>query len=1001
MNRAKNGNARAGWLLLGGVLIVACMATLGAAAHAAARLHASTSPPAAPAAPATAPGAAAPATAAVAEVSTDPAAALPLDPEVVTGKLANGLTYFVRQNARPEHRAQLWLVVNAGSVLEDEDQRGLAHFVEHMCFDGTHAFPKNEITHYLESIGMTFGADINASTGFDQTIYTIQVPTDQPEFVAKGLQILEEWAHAVTFDPAEMERERGVVIEEWRSRRGAEARMRDLQLPIILAGSRYADRLPIGTLPSLQQAKREALMRFYHDWYRPDLMAVVAVGDFSAIGRERVEMQVRQGFAGLANPAPERRRESFAVPDHAGTRFAIATDAEATRSEVTIEVARPARPEQTVGDFRRKLIERLYDGMLDARFAEVARHSDPPFVGAVSVTGGGLVRPIELNRQSARVADGGLLGGTEALLVEIERVRRQHGFLAGELARRKKAVLGAAEKGYFEHDKVDSRRRALAIVDHFLKGDAIPGEAVEMALTRRLLPGIVLSEVNALAAGWSSEANRVVEMDAPARAEQPVPSEAQLRELFKTVQASAVMPWVDHTHEGPLVPQPPRQASIASTTSIPELGLTEWALSNGVRVVLKPTEFKNDEVLLSGFSPGGLSLVPDSEYTSADLAASVVAAGGAGEFDAMSLQKALTGTQASAQAEIDEFEETLRGSGSKGHADSLFQLAYLSLTAPRHDTDAYRSLVARFRSSLADRSSRPEVVFSDKMLATLYPNDRRALPMSVERLAELDYDTAFRIYRERFADASGFTFFVVGNFTLDSIRPLVLTYLGGLPSLDRHETWKPVGSKPPAGVVKVAVAKGKEPKSQVEIVFHGDLQYTREKVHELSALRDLLEIRLREVLRGDMGSVYGVRVGLEAAARPYGHYRITISFGCAPERADALTDAVFRELASLRRQGIAQTYVDQVRTTERRERETNLQENNFWLTVLANYYRYGWDPRGILHLDDLLAMESPALFQQWANAYLPDDRYVLGTLNPETTSAAAAPSAGDRKENAQ
>jgi zinc protease len=940
-----------------------------------------------PATPASAP-VAAPVERAPAAVSTAAASPLPLDAEITTGRLANGLTYYLRQNARPEKRAQLWLAVNAGSVLEDDDQKGLAHFVEHMCFDGTRHFPKREIVDYLQAIGMRFGADLNASTDFDETVYTIKVPADKPEFIEKGLQILAEWAHEVSFDPAEVERERGVVIEEWRLGRGAEARMRDLQLPIELKGSRYADRLPIGTLASLQGAKREALVRFYRDWYRPDLMAVIAVGDFSSYGKGRLEALVRERFGGLANPRPERPRQSFPVPGHAETRFAIATDGEATQSRATIEVTRPRRLRQSVGEYRRRLVERLYHQMLSARLSELQRRSDPPFLFAGSFAGSSL-RPLESSQQLAAVRNGGLLPGLEALLTEVERVRR-HGFAAAELARQKTQTLRVLERGLAERDKVDSEVRALEIESLFLDGSAIPGEAFDLALTRALLPGIGLDEVNRLAAAWSSEADRVVEISAPARKELPVPTEAELRRLFHAVQASAVAPWVDRTQDGPLVPRPPRPAEVVAESRTPELGTTEWRLANGVRVVLKPTDFKNDEVLLSGFSPGGLSLVPDETYTSGQLAASVVEAGGVGGFDAVTLRKALTGKSANAGAAIGAFEQTVRGNASPRDLETMFQLAYLSLTAPRRDVEAFRSTVARLKSSLENRSSRPQVVFGDKMREALHPGDPRERPLTVERLAELDYDTAFRIYQERFADAGQLSFFVVGNFTLESIRPLVLTYLGGLPAHGRKESWRPVGGKPPAGIVRFAVAKGKEPRSSVQLVWSGDAKYSRENVHGLTAMLDLLRIRLREALRDDLGAVYGVGVGGALDFQPDERYTVTIAFSCAPEKVDPLTQAVLQEIANLQRQEIAQSYVDQVKLAMRRERETVLKENGFWVSVLGTYYRSGWDPRDILHFDDLVERTSAQGLQAAAREYLPAGRYVLGVLNPEAGPASGA-----------
>jgi zinc protease len=938
---------------------------------------------------------AAPADAALPPVPSDPAARLPLDDQIATGKLANGLTWYIRPNARPEKRLQLLLAVNAGSVLEDEDQQGLAHFVEHMCFDGTRKFPKFEITKYLQSIGMRMGADLNAFTSFDETVYMLTVPTDKPEFVDQGIEILSEWAQAVTFDAAEVQRERGVVIEEWRLGRGAEARMRDQQLPIVLRGSRYADRLPIGTVASLEHAKREALVRFYHDWYRPDLMAVIAVGDFGAYGRERFEAQLRQRFAGLANPAPERPRGTYPVPPHADTRFAIATDVEATQSRAAIEVTEPRRPHQSVGDYRRELVEELYHGMLNARLAELARRPEPPFQGAFSLSGS-FLRPIDVERQIATVRNGGLLPGLTALLSEVERVRR-HGFSAAELERAKADHLRALERHFAERNKVESPQRAFEIEALFLSQQPVPGEAFELALTRRLLPGVELAEINRLAAGWSSEANRVIEINAPEKADVPVPSEKQVREVFGKVWGSELAAWVDRTQEGPLVPRPPKAAEIVAESRTPELGVTEWRLGNGVRVVLKPTDFKNDEILLAGFSPGGLSLVPDGSVTSGELAPVLVREGGLGSFDAVTLRKALTGKSANARATLAGFEQSVQGVASPRDAETMFQLAYLSLTAPRRDPDAYRSAVARIKASIENRSSQPQVVFADKMQEALHPGDPRARPLTVERLSELDYDTALRLYRERFADASQLTFLVVGNFTLDQIRPLVVTYLGGLPSLGRKETWRPVGSKPPAGVVHVSAVKGKEPKSSVRIVFAGEARYTRDNVHDLATLMRALEMRLKEVLRDDLGAVYGVGVGGSLDFQPFERRNVTISFSCAPDKVDALTRAVFQEIEAIQGHGIDQDHLDKVKAAQRRARETELKENGFWISVLGNYYRSGWDPRDILRFEELVQRMTSERLQAAARVYLPTSRYVIGVLSPEPGGAAAAAPASPRR----
>jgi zinc protease len=488
----------------------------------------------------------------------------------------------------------------------------------------------------------------------------------------------------------------------------------------------------------------------------------------------------------------------------------------------------------------------------------------------------------------------------------------------------------------------------------------------------------------------------VIEINAPAKPDVPVPSEAQLREVFKSAQATAVTPWVDRTQQGPLVPVPPKPGEVTAEKKLPELGVTEWRLANGVRVVLKPTDFRNDQILLAGFSPGGLSLVPDSELTSGQLATTVVAEGGLGDFDAVTLRKAITDKAAFASLGLANFEQTARGAASPRDAETMFQLLYLSFTAPRRDAAAFRSLQARLKATLENRSAQPLTAFADKMQEAVHPGDPRERPLTVERLAELDYDTAFRIYQQRFSDASQFTFFLVGNFTLESIRPLVVTYLGGLPSTGRKETWRPVGGAPPNGVVRVSVAKGEEPKSTVRIVFPGERRYSRETLHELGALRDLLELRLREALRDERGAVYGVGVSFSAEARPSDRHSVTIGFSCAPDQVDALVHVVFEQIAALQERGGTQLDLEKIKESDRREHETNLKKNEFWLLVLVNYYRSGWDPLDILHYDQLL---QETTLERMKAAYRQDlgrSRYVLGVLSPAASPPAKQP-AGDTK----
>ena len=521
---------------------------------------------------------------------------MPVDTQITQGTLPNGLRYYVRANKKPEKRAELRLVVKAGSVLEDDDQQGLAHFVEHMAFNGTQHFPKNALVSFIESLGMRFGADLNASTSFDETIYMLQVPTDKPEAMDRSFLILEDWAHNVSFDPAEIDKERGVVMEEWRLRRGAGARMTDKMLPILLKGSRYADRLPIGKTEIIQNVKADRLKKFYADWYRPDLMAVVAVGDFD---KTAVENLIKAHFASIpASPAP-RPRPTYDVPDHPGTAFAILTDKETTSASIEVDHLLPAREQETVGAYRQRIVDRLFSGMLSARFSELAQKPDAPFLAAGAGRGLFLARTKEERRSARASRKTGSSAGWKGLLAEAERVAR-FGFTATELERQKQAVLRTYERVVAEVDNIVSSSRANEYVRNFTQNETLPSPNDEYAMHQRFLPQITLDEVNRMAREWFPDQNRLVIVSAPEKSGLVVPDEPKLAAVVKAASSRELTAFVDTVSAMALLDAVPQPGRIAKTTTINAAGITEWELSNGVKVVLKPTTFKADEILFPG-----------------------------------------------------------------------------------------------------------------------------------------------------------------------------------------------------------------------------------------------------------------------------------------------------------------------------------------------------------------------------------------------------------------
>lgn len=903
------------------------------------------------------------------------------DTSVIRGTLPNGLTYYVRRNQEPRARAELRLVVNAGSVLEDEDQRGLAHFLEHMAFNGTRRFAEHEIIDYLERVGMRFGPDVNAYTSFDETVYMLTLPTDSAGVLDTGLQILRDWAGDITLDSAEVEAERGVVIEEWRIRRGAGARVSDRQFPFLFAGSRYAVRLPIGEPEVLRTAPVATLRRFYERWYRPELMAVVAVGDFDP---REMEAKIRAEFGGLPASASPADRPESTLPFPDSTRYMVTVDPELPRAQVSINWMIPDRPDSSLADVRRSIEEGMFAGMLGDRLNEITLKPDAPFLDVGSYQGASL-RPLETLVLNASVAEGGAERGLAGLITEVERAAR-HGFTQAELEREKAELLRLWEQIHAEREKTTSGQFAGQYADHFLRGGELRTVEDEYQLQRGFIPLITLEDVNAVARRFSAHRDRVVLVSGPAREGLASPTEARLAFVADSAARADVAAYTETLSNAPLLAGTPPAGRIVREDSLPEIGVVRWTLSNGARVVLKATDFKDDEILFAATSPGGLSLLPDSAYRYGRTATAAVQLGGIGELSLTDLQKRLTGKAASVGPSVGELSEGMNGFAAPRDVETLFQLIHLYFTQPRRDTVSWHAYLQRGREALRNRDVTPESAFGDTLTAILTQRHPRNRPFTTATFDSLDIDRSLAIYRQRFADAGDFTFYFVGRFDADSLRPLAETYLATLPSTGTREQWRDSGIRPPPGVVRTTVRRGVEPKARTALVFTGPAEFSRESVTEINGLAEALQIRLRERLREDLGGTYGVSVSGSVERDPYARYTFVIDFGSAPERVDELVGVVFAQIDSVRAAGVSQEDVDKVREANRRARQTQLRENDFWIGRLMSYDRLGWDARWI---DDepLTSGLTVERIRDAARRYLDRGRFVQVSLVPEDPQA--------------
>jgi zinc protease len=916
--------------------------------------------------------------------TTSLAAALPVDPKVRIGTLPNGIRYYIRQNPKPEKRAELRLVVNAGSILETDDQLGLAHFVEHTAFNGTTHFAKNDLVKYLQSIGVRFGADLNASTDFDETVYILPIPTDTARIIDQAFTILEDWAHGQVFDSTEVVNERGVVREEWRLGKGAGDRMLHQWLPIALRGSKYAERLPIGNEQSIMTATPSRLRSFYKTWYRPDLQAVIAVGDFDPA---QIEAEIRKHFASIPKPTNAPKRPVATVPANSEPLIAIASDKEATGSDVDLMFKLPVEKTRTVGDYRRDLTERLYLAMLNNRLEEISQKPDAPFLGADASRGSFVGRTTDAFTLSANVKDGGIERGLEALLTEARRVD-EFGFLQSELDRAKENMLRGYERAYAERDKTQSAAFVEEYIGNYLTGEAIPGIAYEYKLAQELVPTIKLADVNKLASGWITDSNRVIIAQSPQKEGVKIPTRAELLAVFDRAAREQVTAYTETVSGAALLEREPTPGKIVSSRAVPNVGVAVWTLSNGARVLVKPTDFKADEVLFGASSPGGTSLAPDSAFMSAALASQIASLSGLGNFSLVDLGKKLAGKVASVTPAIAATSEGLNGRASPKDLETLFQLVYLSFTAPRLDTSAYKAFENQVAPFLANRSSDPDQVFSDTVSWTMSQHNFRARPLSPATFAEVKPESALAFYRNRFADASDFTFAIVGNVDTVALKPLVERYLASLPALHRSETFRDNGGSPPTGVVDKVVHKGVEPKANTVIEFTGACRYAPETRFAMRALVELFQIKLNETLREQLGGAYSPSVGGSCGRTPRQEYSLIVQFNSSPENVDKLSKSVFALIDSLKTNGPSAADVTKVKEQLTRSREVEVKQNGYWLVNLLGRDQAGEDIGGLLDAYDAMVKNlTGAQIQQAAVSYFNEGNYARFVLLPESSKA--------------
>jgi zinc protease len=906
---------------------------------------------------------------------------LPLDPAVRTGRLANGFTYYIRHNEEPKDRVLMYLVNKAGSVLESEDQRGLAHFMEHMSFNGTRHFPHNELVDYLQKAGIRFGADLNAYTSFDETVYQLPIPSNKPELLKGGIEIMRDWAQEATLDPVEIEKERGVVLEEERLGKGAAERMQRVYWPVILNNSRYAVRVPIGLDTVLDNFKRPTIASFYHDWYRPDLQALIIVGDINADSLEKV---VKNTFGDLKNPVHEKIRTKYTIALTDKNQFIAVTDKEMPSTVAEIIIKHPKPPQKTEADQRKAIIRSLFNQMIGERYAEIGRKADAPFIqGGAEISGflGGL----DIYNASVVAKPGELERGFKAIWRETERVKR-FGFTVSELERAKAAYLSSVYAVLQEKDKTNSESFVKEYQAYFLEGIAAPGITVEYELTKRSLPSITLAEVNKLSNEYITDNNRDILVLAPDKEKSSLPDNATVNGWLKAVATESLQPYIDKVSIQPLLKTNPSPGMVKNKRQEEGLNITTLTLSNGVNVILKPTNFKNDEVVFSAFAEGGTSLYNDADYQSAASAQEIIPANGAGNYNPDQLDKYLEGKQLSVTPFISERFEGINGSATTKDLETALQMIYADFTEPRKDTSIFKGIIEKEKADLANRSNNPKSVFSDTVSAVLGNYNIRRTGPTLEKLSQVDLDKSYAIYKERFADAGKFTFTFVGSFDVNNIIPLLEKYLGSLPATNHNEEAKDLNIHIPEGKIEKNVYKGSEPQSTVLLVYSGKFDYTAENKINLDALKETLEIRLLQRLREDESGVYSPAVFVNTSKYPQSRYSFFIQFGCAPKNVDRLVASALDEISKLRTEGPSDENVNKWRVEEKTTRETELKTNSFWLGYINSQLQNKDDLNQINNYPALLDKVTSADIKEMAIKCLNGNNYIRLVLLPERSA---------------
>ncbi len=905
---------------------------------------------------------------------------IPADTAIRVGKLPNGMTYYVRHNAKPEGQAEFFILTHVGAMQEDTTQIGLAHFLEHMAFNGTKNFPGHGIESYTASIGVKFGTNLNAVTGQEYTCYNMSgVPLLREGIVDSCLMILHDWTYFITLDPKEVDDERGVIIEELRQGNNAQWRINQAQAPYIFNKTRYAWRNVIGNEAGLRSFDRKELVDFYHRWYRTDMQAVVVVGDFNP--DEMVE-KIRRVMADVPAVTDPQPKQVVAIPDNREPLISVDTDPEQTSTSVTIYTKYEPTPREmnnTVPMAYVDLSRRMVSVMFNMRMRELTKKPDAPFLSA-SMAQGMMTETCDVMMVRAEARDGQAARTLEALYTELERMRR-HGFTQSELERVQSELMRAARRQYDNRGDRRSRELVDACLLNFRMNTAMPSAEYEFRLDSVIISTANLTTINAMCKELVTPDNRVILVSAPEKAGAPVPSRGDVTAIMSRVDALELTPWADATVIEPLVSAPLKGSRVIKSET-DKLGDTVWTLSNGVRVVLRQTDFKADELLMTINSTGGLSMLGNEDYPSGERLSSLVASSGVGKFSATQLERQLAGKAARVQPAISDYENGFSGACSPKDLETMLQLVWLYFNSPRFDQGDFDVMMDKYASALANAGSNPSYLFQKRMMETVYGNHPRRRAVTAESLKEVDFKRMEPIYRKLYSNAAAFTYTFVGNIDPVEAKPLIEKYLGSLPVSKEKLVWQNDNAGPLKGrITDRFEVPMQNPKSTVAVYLTGDMPFSLENAMLCTILDQILDLRYTKSIREEKGGTYGVSAQISARRIPVQGFRMTISFDTSPAMVDELLPIVTSEIEKIAKEGPLAEDLSKVREFMVKQRAENLKRNGAWLSWIDTYYANGYDPT--TDYEAILAGVTPEKIQALAARILAAGNDITVVMSPK------------------